>query len=405
MFGPELFNGLSKPVVFTICVSLQGKSTKLATNKLEEGPMQILLITPGINTKYNDNAFSFLYLKKKGINIDVISNKLPGKLKGVVEEKEFENMNGIKINRIYKDFKGQTSIPVKNLRKVRSIVSKCRPDIIFCSQQKNMVIAKKISKEFEVPILLLVESAYDHNHPYKLIGRGKRKYIKNAKLANFIALQYWKWLCRHASSIITCNPHDIDKLEQLSFYGKKVYYVPWPSFPTYSKDISNHRNQCGVHIGALTEHKNIAEFKETLPLLLNRTPIEKFYFVGSGKDLYIINDLKLKYPGQVVHIPNLIRHEALELIANSYFGYSSAKNGAWGFIEDCWAMRTPIIVTTNHYKFKNKTDSLVTTKDKIEDAVNSLFRDHYLYKKLQEGGYQRFQNYSTDNQRKNNYNS
>jgi len=328
-------------------------------------------------------------------------------------------MNGIKINRIYKDFKEQTSIPVKKFDKVRSIVSECKPDIIFCSQQKNMIIAKKISKEFEVPILLLVENAYDHNHPYRLIGIVKRKYIKNEKLANFIALKYWKWLCRHASSIITCNPHDIDNLGQLSFYGKKVHYIPWPSFPTYSKDISNRRNQCGVHIGALTEHKNIPEFKETLPLLLDRTPIEKFYFVGSGKDLHIINNLKLKYPMQVVHIPKLNRNEALELIANSYFGYSPAKHGAWGFIEDCWAMRTPIIVTTNHYKFQNKTDALVTTKEKIADAVSSLFRDIYLYRKLQEGGLQRFQNfhhaykvgekylnilneiyYSTDNHRK-----
>jgi hypothetical protein len=114
--------------------------------------------------------------------------------------------------------------------------------------------------------------------------------------------------------------------------------------------------------------------------------------IGGGEHINIVNELRKRYKNRLIHISNVKRNEALKLISESYFAYAPAKYGAWGFIEDCWAMQTPLIVTTNHYRFKNKKDSIVCDKGMIDEAVNYLCENSIIYKEIQKNAYERYNN-------------
>jgi glycosyltransferase involved in cell wall biosynthesis len=352
--------------------------------------MKILLITPGINKDFNDNVFSYSYIYNKGNQICAITNQ-KSTTKGYSVSKINENIDGIEVHRIFRDFNEQIFYPTKKLGVVKKIVNDFKPEIIFCSQQKNLYLGKKIKLYLGIPLVLLVEFGYDERYPFRLIG--KERFIKNRRLGGIIAKVYWKWLCKNSDAIITCNPNDTHNIRELKKFNKNLFYIPWPSFPTYKIPEDLKKENRGIFIGALEPHKNISEFKETLPKILCQSKIKQFIVVGKGKDICIIKELKRKYPNRFIHIPKVPRSEALKMIAQSYFAYVPAKYGAWGFIEDCWAMKTPIIATTNHYNFKNGKDSIVCKKENIVCAVQFLKKDLKTYTAIQDCGYKRFNHF------------
>lgn len=355
--------------------------------------LRVLLITPGINKLFNDNAFSYIHMSRRGLKICAISNRLRiTKGHGIADN--YEVMDGVEIHRIYKDNDEQKFLLNRKISEVRKIVNAFKPDIIFCSQQKNMALAARLKREFQIPILLLVEFAFDKNYPFRLIGIGKERFIRSKKVGSVVAEIYWKWLCKESDAVITCSPGDSKRLKNLRKYNKNIFFVPWPSYPTYHPPKSIIKDRQGIFIGALEPHKNITEFRASLPEIFSNInkKIDKFYIVGQGRYGSFINSLKEKFKGKLIHIPKVTRDEALKLIAESYFAYVPAKYGAWGFIEDCWAMKTPIIVTTNHYCFEHGKDAFICKKEAIGKAVQTLCEDEVLYEKIQKGGYDRFHN-------------
>ena len=130
---------------------------------------------------------------------------------------------------------------------------------------------------------------------------------------------------------------------------------------------------------------------------MKNSPLKKFFIVGIGDGIGIIEGLKEKFPESVHHIRSLSRKDCLKLIKESFFSYSPAKRGGWGFISDSWAMGTPLVVTHNHYNFQNRIDTVLTTKEEIVDRVNILYEDSSEYERLSIGGYTRFfENHAAD---------
>jgi glycosyltransferase involved in cell wall biosynthesis len=145
-----------------------------------------------------------------------------------------------------------------------------------------------------------------------------------------------------------------------------------------------------IFIGALNEHKRIESFYRTIPLIFARTPIEEFWIVGSGKDYSVIQALEAQYPGKITHIPFLERDRCLALMSESLFGYTPAMWGSWGFIGDCWAVGTPVIVTSNHYNFNDDVDAIVATDDEIVSRLNELIQKPAAYQRIAENARKRF---------------
>tara|TARA_Y100000766_G_C18879299_1_gene592523 strand:- start:409 stop:1551 length:1143 start_codon:yes stop_codon:yes gene_type:complete len=357
--------------------------------------MNILLLTPGINKKYNDNYFAYDFMAKKGNNVLAITQREHiNKGTGTQISSSFEVNGSFIIHRLFETWKQQKSLTARIFKyhQIKKILVEFKPEVIICEELSNMPLAVKIKKNFNLPLVLRVEFAYNQNYPYRTMGVMLKKFknkFTGDYLPNLIGKSIWKWACRNSDAIISCFFQDLSQ-KQIIPKSIPFYYVPWPTFlpkvSTKPKKIS-HR---AVFIGSFEKHKNLRELEETIPVLFKNTPIKEFYIVGTGEDLNIITNLKAKFPNNIKHFTSLSRDECLNLICSSYLSYSPATMGGWGFIGDSFAMKTPIIITHNHYGFKNGTDSIVTSPSLIVKAVNSLYNNNELYNKISLGAYQRF---------------
>lgn len=331
-----------------------------------------------------------------GVNILAISQRENiNKGKGTEKSPEIEIDGNLAIYRPFDSLKKQKSILVNLLLyfKIKKAIKKFKPNVIFCEELGNMMLALKIKRDFKIPIVLRVEFAFEKNFPYRTMGR-TLKFFKNRitgdYLSIFIGGAIWKLACKYSDAVISCYYGDFPG-------NNNLHYVPWPTSCPKIKGDSNRSSNRAVFIGSFDRHKNLGELEVTLPLLFQQTPLEEFWIVGLGEDADVVNRLKASFPNQIRHITSLTRGECLELIRDSFFSYSPAKRGGWGFIGDSWAMRTPVVVTHNHYEFHDGVDSIVTNPNKIVDRVNELYLDNQLFSKVSNGGYIRYaQNYTAE---------
>lgn len=356
--------------------------------------MNILLITPGLNKNFNDNYHAYKSIANEDNNILVISNKENINKGGrLIKDIEIEIDGKLVINRIFDTKKKQQSLLHRFIKrkKINKILEKFSPDIVFCEEISNFKFALEIKKKYKIPAILRTEFAYNESHPYRSMGRVLRFFknpITGDKLAILLGKTIWNWAYRNSDAIISCYFEDSHREPLIQ--NTPFYYIPWPC---YLPKISNEGKQFkerAVFIGAFDPHKNLNELSITIPKILELTPITKFSIVGSGEGIDIIEKLKNTYPNSVEHVESMSREDCLKLIKESYFSYSPAIRGGWGFIGDSWAMKTPVIVTNNHYGFKDGIDSIVTSPEEIIDRINSLYENSSKYEFLSNGGYKRF---------------
>jgi glycosyltransferase involved in cell wall biosynthesis len=362
--------------------------------------MNILLLSHGINKKYNDNYYAYSHMCNLGDNILAITQR-ENINKGNRSERspDFECESNLYIYRLFDTVKKQKSI-ISNMLiyyKIKKIVSKFNPDIIFCEELGNMMLAIKLKKEFNIPIVLRVEFLFDKNHPYRTMGR-TLKFFKNRLTGDYLSTaighSIWNFACKHSAAVISCYFGDAGKFHNLN---NNYYYVPWATaLPKINYSNRKFKNRA-IFIGSFDPHKNLKELEKTLPLLFEFTPLQEFWIVGEGDDLDVINNLKSLYPEKINHITSLSRNECLELIQESYLTYSPATRGGWGFIGDSWAMKTPVLVTHNHYDFRDGIDSIVTNPIEMVERVNELYRDNAMYNKILTEAFTRYtENYTAE---------
>lgn len=363
--------------------------------------MNILLITPGITKTFNDNYHAYRSIADTDNNILAISNKESiAKGGGLQKDPEVEVDGSLVIHRIFNSTREQQSffrrLPYK--QKLKNLASEFRPDVIFCEEISNLRLALEIKRELGVPIILRTEFAFDADYPYRTMGR-LLKIFKNPltgdRLASLVGGLIWRWAYSRADSVISCFSEDA--LKQPKVNNTPFYYVPWPTFHPSIEGETKRRKDRAVFIGAFEAHKNLHELLVTIPELFLKTPLKEFCIVGSGSDLGVIEQLKASYPDSITHIQSLDREECLKLIRDSFFAYSPATRGGWGFIGDAWAMQTPIVVTHNHYGFCDNVDSVVTAPQDIVNRVKSLYENESEFERVQKGGFQRYvENHSAE---------
>ena len=361
--------------------------------------MNILLITPGINKKFNDNYYAYKHIANINNNVLAISNKENINKGGKLEESpEFETDGTLVIHRIFKSIREQQSYikRLSHMKKIETLVSDFTPDIIFCEEISNLKFAIELKRKFKVPIVLRTEFAFNKKYPYRSMGR-LLKLFKNSitgdRLPIFIGGLIWSWAYANSDAVISCY-HD-DALIQPMIKNTPFYYVPWPCYHPKISDSSDKFKYRAIFIGAFDHHKNLKEFLITIPKLLNESPLEEFIIVGSGEHINIIEELIERFPESIKYYKSLSREKCLELIQSSYFSYSPATRGGWGFIGDSWAMSTPIVITNNHYGFRDAVDSIVTTPNEIVNRITSIYEDSAQYNQIKDGGHERYLNHHT----------
>lgn len=363
--------------------------------------MNILLITPGINKRFNDNYHAYKHMADNDNNVLAISNKENINKGGRLQiDPEVEVDGSLVVHRVFNSMREQQSFlrrsPYK--KKVRKLLSEFCPDVILCEEISNLKFALEIKREFRVPIVLRTEFAFDADYPYRSMGR-LLKLLKTPltgdHLAIFVGGLIWKWAYANSDAVISCYFEDAEKQPEVN--NTPFFYVPWPTYYPSTADEVTRLRERAVFIGAFDHHKNLSELLSTIPELLRNTPLKEFCVVGTGQDLGVIEKLKTSYPDSIRHVQSLSREECLRLIRGSFFSYSPATRGGWGFIGDSWAMGTPVVATHNHYGFCDNIDSVVTSTEDMVRRVNALYEDEAEYGRLRDGGRKRFLgNHSAD---------
>jgi glycosyltransferase involved in cell wall biosynthesis len=301
-------------------------------------------------------------------------------------------MGNIPIYRFYKDLYEMFMFPNKKIDKVLEVADKLKPDLIFCSQELNIRLALAIQSKINKPIVLLVEDA-------GRISKGEfYNSIKMKALFRYFGIptsgpSFWSWLSEKSATLITCHPRDELSLTKLSLHNKPVFYLPWPSFVNEDEYSTEKEDNTGIYVGSLYPFKNTQEFETTIPLILEKTPTKKFTIIGPGPHQPIVKKLEAKYGEKIAYYDNMPRSKTLKLISSCSFAYSPVKVGGWGFIGDCWSVRTPIVMTHNDDYMVNNTNGLVSDDFKgLIENINRLYEDNSLYKKLQSNGYMEYEN-------------
>lgn len=345
--------------------------------------LNVLCIYPGINKEVNDVAQLLIFLKKSGLDLSVITAR-SNRSKSVDTSPRYESMDGIGIYRLFDSFSEMVWFPDLLLRRTLSLARDLKPDLTFCSQELNMRIAVNLKKALRIPIVLLSEFVGD-------LAAGKSRSKKMSFLMQCLGVPYgsayWEWLTKWSDAIITCDPQDRVDLITQSKWAIPVFYIPWCNqLPEDYSPASDRISGRGMYAGALSGFKNSKEFLETIPLIMEKTSTSEFIFLGGG-DTSIIHLLREKYGSKIKYVRGMPRTKALELLSSCSFAYTPVKRGGWGFIGDCWATKTPLVMTHNEYCAKSSIDSLVVNRTEIDTGISRILTNNALCKTLQENGY------------------
>ncbi len=337
-------------------------------------------------SEWMEIAQVLINLQNKGAKLAIITSKSLG-LKGKGSLQSYTNMNGIDVYRLYRNPTSLFVFPNSKLKESIEIGRKFKPDLIFCGLEFNMRLALKLQKYLQVPILLGVEDA----------GRIKSGERPSSILKKFLLRlfgiptgpEFWNWLCKNSSAVVTHHPRDRKSLHVLSGCNKPVYHLFWATYVPEGISLPEKVIGRGVYVGSLYPFKNTQQFEHTLPRIIRETPTKEFIVVGPGPHARIIQKLEKETKGAVKYIPKLPRAEALRLIASSQYAYTPVNWGGWGFIGDCWSVNTPVVMTHNDDYVENGVNAVVAKdEDDLISCINHLYENPQLQHNLQTHGYE-----------------
>ena len=352
--------------------------------------MNVLVLAPVMSKDLCEDYYVYSRLHEKGVKLAFVTWKSLGARGNYSRTSAFENNDGFPIYRLYDNFKNFNEMgffPQGKLNQVLSVAFDLKPDLVLCHLAENMPLALKLQKYLKIPIVLHVEVA-SSIAGRKFVGGLRTKFAQVLMRKPIAGPKYWSWLCKNADAIITSEPRDVKLLDALSNYGKPLFYLPWPAHIPEDCKLSTGKNPLrAIYAGTLLSNKNTQEFEWIIPLILQKTPTKEFVIIGTGSHEPMIRKLKEKYGSAIVHIPALPRCEILKLIASSYYAFTPVKEGGWGFLGDCWGIRTPLLMLNNVYLSKTLDICVTKSRDEIAEKINRLYSDPLFYQQMQEVGY------------------
>jgi glycosyltransferase involved in cell wall biosynthesis len=286
--------------------------------------------------------------------------------------------------------------PRRRLKNVLKVAKEFNPDIIHCQGGDIARLAFIIGKHLRIPVIVHVEIASGIVSE-KFVGSRKMRPIRLLTGLPIRGPAFWSWLCKRADALITSNPSDAQILNLLSEYGKPVYYLPWPAnIPEGCKLDSKRDRKRGIYAGLLVPFKNTQEFEWILPIILQKTPTKEFVIIGTGAHSVIIQKLQQQFGDAIKYIPSLPRCEVIRMISGSYYGITPVKKGGWGFIGDCWATETPLLMLKNVFVSKELGSCVAGNAEELVEKINRLYEDSLYYQQLQKIGYEAYSKRTSD---------
>ncbi len=353
--------------------------------------MKIVFTAPFWSREVNSISRGPIYIATQGHDVLIITSQKSDSLKGKVSAPYSETIDGAEFFRPYLDSKDLTWRPKACWSEVREKVAKFQPDVIVGFGDPFYRLPLKLSRHFNVPLVMFFE--YLRLDKFSLPIRGSGK-IRNffPGFYCFCSGFFRRYLLGRCSAVMFSYYGDLPLIQEVEGYCSNINYVPWCTETDDEQGEEKRNRKVGVYIGSLNSFKNAAELVRAIPLILDYSATERFIVVGPGDHAPKIMKLAERYGSRLEYIESVPRPEAIRLIRTAGYGYTPVTDCGLGFIGDCWGAGTPLITTHELDGFLNKdVDALVANGvQDLPDVINSLLESNHLFERMQLRGRKRY---------------
>jgi glycosyltransferase involved in cell wall biosynthesis len=341
--------------------------------------MKILAIYPGLNPVYDEVAYALPPLLAHGCAVRVITSKVSA-LKSADTGDAFENFGGVEIFRLYDNLQQLSGQPGAHWARVQQLVAEFQPDLLLVNSFHSLPLLRLLRSQYALPVVLRVESA----DPLVLLQR--RYYLGLPALGRVVGRAKWRQVASEVSAIMTNDPVDLGHLARLAAAGRRTYYAGHCAQRPAGVALAPQRDRGEmIYIGSLIRHKNCERWLETVPRILEQTPVERFTVIGRGPYQHVVDTLRQRYGERINYLPGVTRAEALQRLSGAYFAYTESSSG-WGFLCDAWSTATPVLCPQSTFNIVPGWTGIMPDRAATASAVQRLYDDPAYYRNLQRGG-------------------
>ena len=346
--------------------------------------MRILAIYPGLNPVFDEVAYALPPLVARGAAVRVITSRVSA-LKSAEQGADFENFNGVEIHRVFPDLAALSQRSDEYLQSVEKLADDFEPDVLLVNSFHTLPLLSRLRERYKVPVLLRVESA----DPSLLVRR--RYYGGVPALGRLAGRMRWWQVCGQVDAVMSNDPADLPGLAHIGLRGRRAYYASHCAQRPPEWRPASERNPAEmIYIGSLIRHKNCTRWLETVPAILEQTPVQRFVVIGRGPYLHVVEELKKRFGDRIEHITGVTRLEALQRMSSAYFAYTESNSG-WGFLCDAWSTRTPVLCPQSTFSIvPGWTGMMPQDVPALVATVRRLYEDPEYYSALQDGGALRY---------------
>lgn len=354
--------------------------------------MNIVALYPYLDPGINSIAQVMLRLGANGNNVLVIAARTANSLKGNLTFDPESRFPGVGIIRPYRTSREQGHRFRRHYAWVLDKAKKLSADVIFCSSFGNFALARALQHNLNVPIVVNTEKLRGAVNILPLRGISYLVKIGANPILSLAANRYLRYVLDRVEALLFSFYGDLDYSNVMDKGNTPVYYVPWcneaPKFQGIKKDPYH-----GIYIGAINDTKNSAELVAAIPILLEKTATKRFTVIGPGPYAKQMRTLAEKYPGRMEYTTNVPLIQAQRRIAEAGYAFTPVINMGWGFVGDCWSLKTALLATHGMQGFiRNNIDSLIADGlDDLPNVVERLLTQPGLRTQIEENGNVRHQ--------------
>jgi glycosyltransferase involved in cell wall biosynthesis len=304
--------------------------------------LRILAIIPALNLEVNDIGQALSWIANQGNDVLCLAAR-QNPSKSRVKSASRETLAGLTIVRPWTSYELPAEAPELAAMLALRALPREGYDVVLCIQDYNLPLARRIQRirGSRAPTVVLVEQA----------GRLATSEVSNTRLQLSHRLhgfrsrpEFFKWVAASCQMVITCDPSDLGRMESLQNLGSRVEYVPWCTDPGCRRAGDGHDEGTAIYAGSLTRNKNPDTLLAVARRLIEESVIHRFTLVlPTGKGA-TIDRWKSALGTKLSLHSSLDLGAVAKLIERAQFGLTAASPGGWGFIGNCWALKTPVVM-------------------------------------------------------------
>ncbi|KKL24072.1 hypothetical protein LCGC14_2419030, partial [marine sediment metagenome] len=210
--------------------------------------MKIVFTAPFWSCEVNSISRGPIYIATQGHDVLIITSQQSDSLKGKVSAPPSEIIDGAEFFRPYLDSKDLTWRPKACWSEVLEKVGKFQPDVIVGFGDPFYRLPLKLSRHFNVKLVMFFE--YLRLDKFSLPIRGSGK-IRNffPGFYSFCSGLFRRYLLSRCSAVMFSYYGDISLIPEVEGYCSNIHYVPWCTETDNEQGEENRSRKTGIYIG------------------------------------------------------------------------------------------------------------------------------------------------------------